>query len=67
MSGWERNAKRFIKGLLWAPVYVFGALALGLQPSWQLLTLVIACHVWGDLIDAMIPTDATACEQHRSV
>lgn len=57
MNGWERWGKRFCKGALWAPAYFFGSLGLGLEPSWQLLTLVVACGFWSNLLDGMIPTD----------
>lgn len=56
MSNWERWAKRIFKGLLWAPVYLIGALALDLSPSWQLLLLILVCDFWGDMLDAFWPT-----------
>lgn len=59
MNEWERWGKRFCKAALWAPVYVFGAMAFGLTPSWKLLLFVIACHLWDVVLDAAIPTDAS--------
>lgn len=60
MNGWERNGKRICKGILWAPVYLFGAIALGLTPSWQLLLLIFMCDFWSFVLDKMMPTDASA-------
>lgn len=60
MNRWEAWGKRLFKGLLWAPVYFFGAILLGLTPSWQLLLLVIACDLWGAVLDVAVPSEAKA-------
>jgi len=62
MNGWERNGKRVIKGILWSPAYVGGALLLNLEPSWQLLLYVLGCSFWSAVLDAIWPTDVPSPE-----
>lgn len=64
MNSWERNGKRVCKAFLWAPVYFFGALALDLSPSWQLLLLILSCEFWSYMLDRMMPTDESAVTLH---
>jgi len=57
VNPWEYCAKIVCKGLLWAPVYLIASASLGLTNSWQLVALILICALWGDLLDALIPTE----------
>lgn len=60
MSKWELWSKRILKGAIWAATYVAFALCLGLEPTWRLLLLVIACSMVNDILNAIWPTQTSA-------
>jgi hypothetical protein len=67
-TNWKtRNLRRLVKSLIWATFVAFLGWLLGLQPTWQLLVLVLAAMVIDNILDAWLPTDSDNKEHAQAL
>lgn len=60
MNGWERWAKRLLKGFIWAFAVVGLALLVGIPPTWHVFVLALGAELVSFCLDETWPTRETA-------
>jgi len=59
--------RRLIKAGIWGATFAFLCWLLGLQPSWQLLALVVGCVIVDNMLDEWLPTSSNDAEHTQAL